>query len=454
MTEISYAKTTDGAHLAYSVVGAGDIDILYTSAFTISIDSFDDEPHVAHMWRRLASFARLVRFDARGIGLSDPIDARSPPSIAEAVDDMLAVIDAVGATQVCVVAESGAGAPAIEFAAARPDRVRALVLANGAARFARADDYPYGYDAALIESFLAENTDPMEKWTFDDGATDGDTGDDVAVIVPSLRHDVRFRDWWVRASRRGASPASARAIVGRNTGADMRARLDDIRVPTLVLHGAGNVFVPVDHGRYLGRSIPGATYVELAGADAAMWGADVDEYLDHIEEFLTGRRTSTPERVLATVLFSDIVGSTERAAALGDRAWRALLDSHDAIVRAELTRYGGTEVNTTGDGFVAAFESPTSAVRCGRAIVNGAATAQVPVRVGIHTGECERRGGDLAGVAVHIAARVGALAAPGEVLVSRTVRDLVGGSDLRFVDRGTHELKGVPDNWQLFALES
>jgi class 3 adenylate cyclase len=185
-----------------------------------------------------------------------------------------------------------------------------------------------------------------------------------------------------------------------------------------------------------------------------LWGEHADDFIDQIEEFLTGRRTSAAERVLTTVLFSDIVGSTERAAALGDRAWRALLDSHDAIVRAELTRYGGNEVNTTGDGFVAAFESPTSAVRCGRAIVNGAAAAQVPVRVGVHTGECERRGDDLAGVAVHIAARVGALAAPGEVLVSRTVRDLVSGSELRFVDRGTHELKGVPDTWQLFALVS
>jgi class 3 adenylate cyclase len=457
MAEIAYAKTADGAHLAYSVAGDGPVAILYTSAFTISIDSFDDEPHVAHMWRRLASFARLVRFDSRGIGLSDPIDASNPPSTAATATDMISVMDAAGVEQACVIAESGAGASAIEFAASHPERAHSLVLANAAAKFARADDYPYGYDEEVIESFLAQNMDPMNPWTVESSGIDAEVdagADDLSIIVPSMQHDVRFREWWSRASRRGASPATARAIVGRNTRADMRDRLPDIRVPALVLHSAANLFVPVDLGRYLGRSIPGATYVEVSGADAAMWGADVDEYVDHIEEFVTGRRTSAAERVLATVLFSDIVGSTERAAALGDRAWRAILDSHDAIVRAELARYNGREVNTTGDGFVAAFESPTPAVMCGRAIVNAAAAAQVPVRIGVHTGECERRGDDLAGLAVHIAARVGALAAPGEVLVSRTVRDLVGGSALRFVDRGTHELKGVPDAWQLFALES
>ena len=232
----------------------------------------------------------------------------------------------------------------------------------------------------------------------------------------------------------------------------MRDRLAQIKAPTLVLHSVGNRFCPVDLGRYLGDHIPNAKFVEIASDDDAIWGLDVDDYIDHIEEFVTGRRGSGAERVLATVLFSDIVASTERAAALGDRAWRAL-DAHDSIVRAELVRYGGREVNTTGDGFVASFASPTQAVACGRAIVDAAAAAQVLVRVGIHTGECEQRGNDIAGLAVHIAARVGALAAPGEVLASRTVRDLVGGSGLRFTDRGEYELKGIPDAWHLFALE-
>jgi class 3 adenylate cyclase len=449
MTEISYAKTSDGAHLAYSVVGAGDIDLLYTSAWMLSIDSFDEEPHVAHVWRRLSSFARLVRFDLRGIGLSDPIDARNPPQLGDIVSDALSVIDAVGSEQVCVIADGGAAAPVVELAATYPERVRALVFANSAARVMRDVDYPFGIPQAVLEAFLTENTDPTTTWTSADGGPD-----DVGLIIPSRERDARFREWWSRSSRRAASPAVARTIVGRNTQADVRDRLADIAAPTLVLHSRDNMFLRADLGRYLAEHIPGATFVEIDGADSMMWGEHSDDFVDHIEEFLTGRRTSAAERVLATVLFSDIVGSTERAAALGDRAWRALLDAHDAIVRAELTRYGGTEVNTTGDGFVVAFESPTSAVRCGRAIVNGAAAAQVPVRVGVHTGECERRGDDLAGVAVHIAARVGALAAPGEVLVSRTVRDLVSGSGLRFVDRGTHELRGVPDDWQLFALES
>jgi class 3 adenylate cyclase/alpha-beta hydrolase superfamily lysophospholipase len=392
--------------------------------------------------------ASIARFDVRGIGLSDAIDSAHPPTIEDMVPDMLAVVDAVGAAKVCVVGDAGAGASAIEFAATWPDRVHSLVLVNSAARAARSADYPYGYDQEVIDAFLATNTDPAQRWTLDDA----DDLDDVALVAPSLKDDVRFREWWTRASRRGASPATAQAIIGRNVRADMRDRLGDIAVPTLVLHSGDNLFVPVELGRYLADHIPNATYAEIASADSAMWGLATDDYVDHIEEFVTGRRTSAAERVLTTVLFSDIVQSTERAVALGDRAWRALLDAHDTIVRAELIRYGGREVNTTGDGFVASFDSPTQAVGCGRAIVDAAEAAQVPVRVGIHTGECERRGADLAGLAVHIAARVGALAAPGEVLTSRTVRDLVSGSSLRFADRGEHQLKGIPDAWQLFAL--
>jgi class 3 adenylate cyclase len=449
MARIEYAKTADGAHVAYSVIGDGPIDLIYTGGYTISIDSYDDEPHFSRMWRRFASFCRLIRFDMRGIGLSDPIDANDPPTIQDTVADMVCVIDAVGAAKVCVLGISGAATSAIELAVTRSDRVSSLVLVNSAARYVRGDDYPYGYEQEFVDSFLAANMDPSTQWTLDGG----DDLDDVALIVPSLKNDVRFREWWNRASRRGASPAMARAIVGRNVNADMRDRLAHISMPTLVLHAGRNVFTPVELGRYLGEHIPNAKYVELASADDAMWGLDADEFVDQIEEFVTGRRGSGGDRVLATVLFSDIVASTERVAALGDRAWRALLDTHDTIVRTELARYGGDEVNTTGDGFVASFESPTQAVRCGRAIVDAADAAQVPVRVGIHTGECERRGDDLAGLAVHIAARVGAQAAPGEVLASRTVRDLVGGSGLRFADRGEHTLKGIPDAWQLFALE-
>jgi class 3 adenylate cyclase len=271
-------------------------------------------------------------------------------------------------------------------------------------------------------------------------------------MAPSLKNDAAFGEWWVRSSRRGASPATALALLRATALADVRELLPRVGAPTLVIHRRDNVFTPVGCGRYLGENIAGAKYVELPGADQVPWSGDGNAILDEVEEFLTGQRTGGGERVLTTVVFTDIVDSTRLAAAMGDQAWRARLENHDAIVRTELRRYGGREVNTTGDGFLAAFESPTQAVRCARAIVD-AAGAQVEVRTGVHTGECERRGNDLAGLAVHIAARVAAAAGPGEVFVSRTVRDLVGGSDARFADRGEYELKGVPERWQLFALE-
>ena len=305
----------------------------------------------------------------------------------------------------------------------------------------------HGHPRELVETFLEQNMDPDESWTLADD-------DDLTLIAPSMAGDAQFRAWWVRASARGASPASARAVVGVASRADVRDRLAELTVPTLVIHRGDDVFVPVGLGRYLGEHIPGARYVELPGADHAPWTGGADEIVDEIEEFLTGHRSGRGERTLTTVVFTDIVDSTGRAAALGDAAWRAYLDAHDAIVRSELRRYAGREVNTTGDGFLGAFESPTQAVRCAHAIVTSSVANGIAVRVGAHTGECERRGGDLAGLTVHIAARVAALAASGEVLVSRTVRDLVAGSGLRFVDRGEHELKGVPESWQLFALES
>ena len=439
-----YARS-GGAHIAYSVMGAGPADVLYVSTFTLSIDSLDEEPHAAHYFRRLASFARLIRFDVRGVGLSDPIDPADPPTPASAARDMEAVLDACDVDRAAVVSENGI--PAIEFAATRPERLSALVILNGYARVVAGDDYPYGHPRGLLENFLEQNMDPDEQWS-----VDGE--DDVSFVAPSMRDDAQFRSWWTRASRRGASPASARTIVGMATFADVRARLPEVTAPTLVLHRRRNLFVPVACGRYLGEHIAGTRYVELPGADHAPFTGGADEIVDEIEDFLTGRRSAGGERVLASVLFTDIVGSTGRAAALGDTAWHAYLDAHDAIVRTELVRYGGREVNTTGDGFLAAFESPTQAVRCAHAIVLASAAHDIAIRAGVHTGECERRGDDLAGLTVHIAARVAALAAGGEVLVSRTVRDLVTGSDLRFVDRGEHTLKGVPESWQLFALDA
>ena len=439
-----YARSGD-AHIGYTVEGTGPLDLLYVSTFTISIDSYDEESHAAHYRRRLAAIGRLIRFDARGVGMSDPIDTAHPPTVEGSARDIEAVLDACNIDRAVVVAEAGGGIGAIEFAATKPERVAALVLVNGFARLIAEVGYPFGHPRDLVERFLEQNMDPDEDWT-EAGA------DDVALIAPSMRDDPQFRDWWVRASRRGASPASARAIIGLVSRADVRDRLPEIKAPTLVLHRSENLFVPVGLGRFVGEHIPGARFVALPGADHAPFTGDADEIVDEIEEFLTGHRTGGGERVLASVLFTDIVDSTRRAAALGDAAWRGYLDAHDAIVRAELRRYGGREINTTGDGFLAAFESPTQAVRCAHAIVTVSADRDIAVRAGVHTGECERRGDDLAGLTVHIAARVAALAAAGEVLVSRTVRDLVGGSGFRFVDRGEHELKGVPESWQIFAL--
>jgi class 3 adenylate cyclase len=444
-TVTGYARSGN-AHVAYSVLGEGPPDLLYLSSYALSIDSLDEEPHTAHYYRRLASFARLVRQDIRGIGLSDPIDPERGLTVESYADDAVAVLDALGIEQAAVVAEAGAGMAGIELTANHPGRVSSLILVNGYACIVRDDDNPHGHPRRFLETFLDVNIDPDATWD-----VGGD--DDLAFIAPSLRHDERFRDWWGRASRRAASPANARAMLAMGSFGDVRDRLPRVAVPTLVVHRTGDRFIPVGLGRYLAEHIPGARLVEVPGADHAPWSGNADAIVDEIEEFLTGRRTPGAERALLTVVFTDIVDSTGRAAAMGDHEWRAYLDTHDRIVRAELTRFGGREVNTTGDGFMSAFGSPTQAVRCAAAIVTAAAAAGIAVRVGAHTGECEIRGDDLAGLTVHIAARVAALAASGEVLVSRTVRDLVAGSGLRFVPRGEHELKGVPETWQLFALE-
>jgi class 3 adenylate cyclase len=321
------------------------------------------------------------------------------------------------------------------------------VLVNPTARIVEADDYPEGHPVAMIDSYLAENIDPAAEWL------DAENGEDeLMLLVPSLAGDQAFRSWWTSAGQRSASPATAQAVLGALMRADSRALLPTIETPTLVLHPKDGRITPLAQGRHVTDHLRDARLVELPGGDQVIWAGDADAVLDHVEELLTGRRGGRVHRVLTTVLFTDIVDSTRTAATLGDRAWRSRLETHDALVRRELARFGGREVNTTGDGFVAAFDSPTQAVLAAASISRAAADAQVDVRAGLHTGECELRGEDLAGIAVHIASRVAGAAGAHEVLVSRTVRDLVGGSDLRFADRGEHDLKGVPERWQLFAL--
>jgi class 3 adenylate cyclase len=433
-----YARAPDGAYIAYQVLGDGPIDLLEPSGGSyISIDVKDEEPRWYQFERRLASFSRLIRFDPRGIGLSDPISTSSPPSIEDSVNDAEAVLNAAGSEQAAILGQGRGGMISILLSATRPERVTAQVLAHAFARLTPAPDYPEGVPVSVYSDFVRGvlrvegNAEPV---------------DDVALLLPSLSQETAFRRWWQRAGRAGASPAVARSQYEIAMHSDLRAVLPAITTPTLVLHRRDNRYYPVQLGRYLAAHIAGAKYVELDGADHFLWAGDAASVLDEIEGFLTGAvGDRQPDRVLATVLFTDIVGSTGRAAELGDRRWRALLDAHDHVVRRQLERSRGREVKTTGDGFLAAFDGPARAIRC------AARQIDIEVRAGLHTGEVEQRGQDLAGIAVHLAQRVSGLANSGEVFVTRTVVDLVAGSGIEFADQGEHELKGVPGTWKLFA---
>jgi class 3 adenylate cyclase len=428
-------------------MGDGPRDLLcvgYGSHF--SIDLRDDEPHFRHFERRLASFSRFIRFDPRGIGLSDPIAPGAKLSIEDWVDDALAVLNSAGSTQAALMGCTTGGMTATVAAASYPDRTSALVLVNSRARVAKDHDYPSEFTKEEIDGYIDAMVDTS-------GAGDG--LDDVSLLVPSMSNDPDFRSWWKRTAQRSASPSTARASLAVQFGADVRAVLGSISCPTLVLQRTEVTTNTVGHGQYLADRIPGARLVELPGRDIQPFVGDADAILEEIEEFLTGTRGgSQAERVLVTVLFTDIVGSTLQVSEHGDRAWRELLDRHDKMVGEELRRFRGHAVKSTGDGVLATFDGPARAMRCAKAIEAGARRLGIDLRAGLHTGEVEVRGDDVSGIAVHIAQRVSAVAAPGEVLVSRTVSDLVAGSGIEFADRGEHELKGVPGTWKLFAVAS
>jgi class 3 adenylate cyclase len=437
-----YAEWGD-VDIAYQVFGDGPIDVLVLPGPSIPIDTIDAEPSMYRFHRRLASFSRLIRYDQRGIGLSSrvpSIDAMGPHYWAQ---DAIAVMDAVGSERATVLAPGFTSMTGVILAAEYPERVRSLVIVNGAARTLRAPDYPIGADIA--------DTDPYTTVAIEPDAVE--QGFDILrIIAPSVADEHAFRAWWDMAGNRAASPSMAREIIKTVRKADVRNRLACVTAPTLVLHRDNPKFSPVAHGRFLADHIAGSRFVELPGADALYWVGDTSPMLDEIEEFATGVRGFRGERVLSTVVFTDIVGSTERASVLGDGRWRDLLDNHDTVVRHELDRFGGREVNTAGDGFVATFSSPSAAIACADAIVDAVRVLGIEVRVGIHAGEVEVRGEDVAGMAVHIGARVAGLARPSEVLVSSTVRDIVTGSRHRFADGGEYQLKGVPGRWQLCAL--
>ena len=446
--ETRYAKTADGVHIAYQVLGDGPRDLLsfgYGSNF--SIDSRDEEPHLRHFEHRLASFSRFIRFDPRGMGLSDPVSPDSRPSIENWVDDALAVLDAADSREASFLACGTTAADAVVAAATHADRCASLVLVNTYACMVRQPDYPHGYRREFLDEVIEGIVD-----TSADREAVGP--DDVELLTPSLAPDPDYRAWWRRVGQRNASPAAARARLITMFGADVRAVLPSVRCPTLVVQRCGVAFLDIGHGRYLAEHIAGARLVELPGVDNHPYAGDSEAVIEEIEEFLTGVRWGSPaDRVLATVLFTDIVGSTEHAVRVGDRAWRTRLDRHEAIVDEDLRRFRGRRVKFTGDGILATFDGPARAMRCARSIETAAQRLGLEVRAGLHTGEVEVRGDDLSGIAVHIAERVCAHAGPGEVLVSRTVTDLVAGSGIEFDDRGEHELKGVPGAWRLFAVK-
>jgi class 3 adenylate cyclase len=438
-----YARCGD-IDIAYRVIGDGPHDLLMFPGNGIPIDCIDADPAMSRFHRRLASFCRLILFDQRGAGLSAHLPADGAIGPQYWAQDALAVMDAVGVEQAAVFAAAFSVMSAALLAAQHPERVRSLVLINGSARVLWAPDYPMGVDASAADPFLSVAVEP-------DAVERG--FDALAILAPSVAKDEAFRSWWDMSGNRAATPSMARTVAREVSLADVRDALPQVPVPTLVMHRSGSLFVPLEHGRYLAEHIPGARFVEVPGADTLYWVGETAPLLDEIEEFLTGRRGGGDvERVLTTVLFTDIVGSTERAAALGDHRWRDLLDNHDRFVRHQLERFGGREVNTAGDGFVATFTSPSRALDCAAAVVEAVRPLGIEVRVGIHAGEVEVRGADVAGLAVHIGARVAAAAGASEVVVSSTVRDIVAGSSRAFADLGEHALKGVPGMWRLYRL--
>ena len=427
----------DDVHIAYQVVGDGPIDLVYTPGIWSNLEIMWEWPAWEQYLNRLAAFSRLILFDMRGVGLSDR--GREPPVLERQMDDVGAVMDAAGSTSAAIFGGARGASMALLFAATYPERVRALILYAALAKTVRSSDWPYGRTEAEQQHFF-------ERFTREMG-----TGENLDLQGPS--HDERFKRWWARFERLGASPGAWRELAEILTYVDVRQVLPHIQAPTLVLHRSGDRISDIAQGRAVAERIPGAKFVELPGDDHIPFLGDHDAITSEIEEFLTGaRRAPETDRVLATVLFTDIVGATERAATLGDRAWRQLLEEHHATVRRELALFRGTEIDTSGDGFMAAFDGPARGIRCAQAIVSAVRMLGIEIRAGLHTGECERIDGKLAGIAVHIAARVAASGGAGQVLLSSTVKDLVAGSGIHFTDLGVQALKGVPDEWRLFKV--
>lgn len=436
----SYAKSGD-VNVAFQVVGDGPFDLVYAPGWISNIELMWEEPSQAHFLNKLAGFSRLIAFDKRGTGLSDRVPPHQMPTLEERMDDIRAVMDAADSRRAAIFGVSESASMCLLFAATHPERTRALVTFGAFAKRLRSADYPW---APALEERLAWVESIERDW--------GKSGD-FGTIAPSLAHDTRQMEWYSAYRRRSASPGAAHALALMNTYVDVRHVLPVIRVPTLILHRTDDLDAKVEEGRYIASRIPGAKFVELPGADHIPWVGDAETVVAEVQEFLTGSRPApAPDRFLATVLFTDIVEGTRRAAELGDRAWGELLERHHGLVREQLDRWRGTEVDTAGDGFFATFDGPGRAIRCALAVRDSVRGLGLEIRAGLHAGECEVIAGKTGGIAVITAARVRERASPGEVLVSSTVRDLVSGSGITFADRGVSALKGVPGEWRLYAV--
>jgi class 3 adenylate cyclase len=425
--------------LAYSVSGTGPIDMLFVPGSTSHVEQLWEEPAMAAYFERIGSFARVIVMDRRGVGLSDPLDG--PHDLDDEVDDLCAVLDAAGSERVVLLGYASGGIPCIRLARRRPERVRALILYAAMAAARAADGYEWATDPSELEAGIDLT---VEGWG---------TGKAIENVAPSQAGSPRLRSWMARMERLSSSPGAMRAMLRAISSHDARADLEHLRIPTLIIHRTGDRLIDVRHSRYMAEHIPGARYVELEGIDNLFSVGDSPALLGEMEEFLTGGRARSIERQLLTVLFTDIVDSTGHAARLGDERWRHLLAAHDTAVRRELDRFGGREVKTIGDAVLATFDGPpSSALRCALAVVAAVHELGLELRVGLHTGECEVIGDDVGGMAVHVAARVAALAGPGQILASGTVFGTVIGAGLEFEDRGMQELRGVHGRWPIFAL--
>ena len=433
-----YAKSGD-LHIAYAVEGDGPIDLVWVPPWISHVEYLWSEPTLERFGKRLTKFSRVITFDRRGSGLSDPF--YGAPTLEEQMDDVLAVMDAAGSERAAICGTLEGGPMAALFAATHPDRVSALVLYATFARVTWAPDYDWAWPADRRNE---EMNQLIDHWG---------EGLVASLVAPSQRDEPGFMEWAGRLERLAAIPGTIRRIFDLIGEYDIRDVLPSIRVPTLVMHREHDTFIKVEHSRYMASKIPGARYVELEGEDNMFSLGDSEAVIGEIEEFLTGtRHEREPDRMLATVLFTDICDSTSRAAEMGDRGWRFLLERHDALFRQALGRHRGREVKRTGDGFLATFDGPARAIRCAASVAEAMGTLGLQIRAGLHTGELEVMDGDLGGLAVHIASRVMGAAGPNEVLVSGTVKDLVVGSGIEFEDRGERELRGVPGEWRLFAV--